>query len=209
MFPGQEGPPLGFAVGLGHEPKCRQATFGRNSRQATRVQVIRGKYVTLRPLLPGDAARLTDILRTPEVARWWTGYDRARVEAEFLVEEPNVTVYAIDVEDRLMGLIQVTEEPTPDFRHAAIDLFLDPVVHGRGLGPDAIRAVARHLIRDEGHHRLTIDPAADNEPAIRAYTKVGFRPIGRLRQYQRFPDGTWRDGLLMELLADELVEETG
>ncbi len=168
---------------------------------------IRGRRVTLRPLAAGDAARLAEILATPEVARWWTGYDQARVVAEFLTDEPNVTVHGIQDGERLIGMIQVTEEPTPDFRHASIDLFLDPAVHGRGLGPDAIRALARHLIRHDGHHRLTIDPATDNEAAIRAYRKVGFKAVGRMRQYQRFPDGTWRDGLLMDLLAEELEDD--
>jgi aminoglycoside 6'-N-acetyltransferase len=168
---------------------------------------IHGRRITLRPLVPADVDRLVEILRTPEVARWWTGYDRARVEFEFLVNEPNVTVYGIDFGGRLIGLIQVTEEPTPDFRHASIDLFIDQAAQGRGLGPDAIRALARHLIEHDRHHRLTIDPASDNEKAIRAYAKVGFRPVGRLRQYQRFPDGIWRDGLLMDLLADELVDD--
>jgi aminoglycoside 6'-N-acetyltransferase len=168
---------------------------------------IHGPNVALRPLVPGDAARLTEILQAPDVARWWTGYDRARVEAEFLVDEPNVTEYGIEHYGRLVGLIQVTEEPAPDFRHAAIDLFLDAAVHGQGLGPEAIRVLARHLFRHDGHHRLTIDPAADNGRAIRAYAKVGFRPVGRMRQYQRFPDGTWRDALLMDLLAEELVDD--
>jgi aminoglycoside 6'-N-acetyltransferase len=165
---------------------------------------IHGPDVTLRPIQPGDAARLTDILRTPEVARWWTGYDRTRVEAEFLTDEPDVTVHGIEVDGRLVGLIQVTEEPAPDFRHASIDLFLDPAAQGRGIGPEAIRTVARRLFEHDGHHRLTIDPAMDNERAIRAYAKVGFKPVGRMRQYQRFPDGTWRDALLMDLLAGEL-----
>ena len=168
---------------------------------------IHGRRVTLRPLVSGDAPRLAEILGTPEVARWWTGYDLARVESEFLVAEPNVVVYGIELDGRLIGLIQSTEEPEPDFRHASIDLFLDPAAQGRGLGPDAIRALARHLIEHDGHHRLTIDPAADNEQAIRAYTKVGFQPVGRLRQYQRFPDGGWRDGLLMDLLAHELEDD--
>jgi aminoglycoside 6'-N-acetyltransferase len=30
--------------------------------------------------------------------------------------------------------------------------------------------------------------------------------VGVLRSYERAPDGSWRDGLLMDLLADELVE---
>ena len=57
-------------------------------------------------------------------------------------------------------------------------------------------------MHDRGHHRLVIDPAADNEPAIRCYTAVGFRPVGVLRRYV---DGAgWHDGLLMDLLAEEL-----
>ena len=40
--------------------------------------------------------------------------------------------------------------------------------------------------------------------AIRAYGKVGFRPVGAMRRYERGPDGTFHDGLLMDLLADEL-----
>jgi aminoglycoside 6'-N-acetyltransferase len=167
---------------------------------------LRGSSVMLRPVVPADAAGLATILATPEVARWWPAYDRARVDAEYLVAEDDVTAWAILLDDHLVGLIQASEENEPEFRHASIDLFLDPAVHGQGLGSDAIRAVARHLIEDRGHHRLTIDPAADNEHAIRAYEKVGFRPVGRLRRYQRFPDGSWRDGLLMELLAEELSD---
>jgi aminoglycoside 6'-N-acetyltransferase len=166
---------------------------------------IRGERVTLRPVVPADLPGLLAILATPEVARWWPAYDRARVE-EFVAGEKDVMVYAIDLDERLVGLIQASEENEPEFRHASIDLFLDPRVHGQGIGPEAIRVVARDLIDRGGHHRLTIDPAADNDRAIRSYAKVGFRPVGRLRRYQRFPDGSWRDGLLMELLAEELRE---
>jgi aminoglycoside 6'-N-acetyltransferase len=90
------------------------------------------------------------------------------------------------------------------YRHAGIDLFLMTSYQGRGLGTDAVRTLAGYLIHERDHHRLTIDPAADNVAAIRAYEHVGFRPVGIMRSYERGPDGTWHDGLLMELLADEL-----
>ncbi len=93
----------------------------------------------------------------------------------------------------------------PDYRHAGIDLFLNPAAHGSGLGTDAVRTLARHLIDECGYHRLVIDPAADNIAAIRCYEKVGFRPVGIMRQYERGPDDTWHDGLLMDLLAAELT----
>ncbi len=104
----------------------------------------------------------------------------------------------------VIGLIQWAEEDDPDYRHASIDIYLDPPTHGRGLGTDAVATLAHHLFEHHGHHRLTIDPAADNGPAIRCYEKVGFRPVGVMRRYERGPDGTWHDGLLMDLLAEDL-----
>jgi aminoglycoside 6'-N-acetyltransferase len=86
-----------------------------------------------------------------------------------------------------------------------MDIFVDPARHGRGIGRDAVATLARYLVRERGHHRLVIDPAADNEPAIRCYAAVGFRPVGVMRQYERDPDGGgWHDGLLMDLLASDL-----
>jgi aminoglycoside 6'-N-acetyltransferase len=180
----------------------------RRPRRAARATLnpmeLHGKRVVLRPTTEADAPALAAILTTPEVARWWPSFDTARVEKELTGHDEDVDVYAIIVDGVLVGAIQSHEESDPEFRHAGIDLFLDPAHHGAGLGPDAITTLARHLIDERGHHRLTIDPAADNERAIRAYEKVGFRRVGRLRRYQHFPDGTWQDGLLMELLAEEL-----
>ena len=66
-----------------------------------------------------------------------------------------------------------------------------------------MRLVIEHLIAERGHHRFTIDPAAANERAIRAYQRLGFKRVGVMRRYERGADGSWHDGLLMDLLADE------
>lgn len=165
---------------------------------------LSGKHVTLRPPTEDDARTLARILGEASVARWWPGYDLERVRRE-MVDGDEEEPYVIEHEGRVVGYIQAVEENEPDFRHASIDLFMATDAQGQGLGPDAIRAVAVDLIDRRGHHRLTIDPAADNTAAIAAYTKVGFRPVGRLRRYQRIAPGVWVDGLLMEMLADELV----
>jgi aminoglycoside 6'-N-acetyltransferase len=90
------------------------------------------------------------------------------------------------------------------YRNANIDVYLTASRHGEGLGSEAVLVLARYLIEERGHHRLTIDPAAENRAAIRAYEKVGFRRVGVMRSYERGPDGTFHDGLLMEMVADEL-----
>ena len=119
---------------------------------------------------------------------------------------PYQTSFAIEVDGTVVGSIQVAEEEEPDYRHAGIDLFIDTDHQGRGLGPEAIRLLAGWLFDARGHHRLTIDPAAANARAIRAYERVGFRPVGIMRQYERGADGTWHDGLLMDLLPQDLRE---
>jgi aminoglycoside 6'-N-acetyltransferase len=159
-----------------------------------------GDHLVLRPLAPGDEAELRRIHATPEVARWWDAPD-----AGFpWTDEPDSTRLVIEVDGAVAGMIQYFEEPEPKYRHASVDLFLDPAFHGRGLGTEAVRRVVRHLVDECGHHRITIDPAAHNATAIRAYEKVGFRRVGVMRRYERDTGGTgWHDGLLMEYVTPE------
>jgi aminoglycoside 6'-N-acetyltransferase len=152
----------------------------------------------LRPLAPEDEAELLRIHSTPEVARWWDEPD----EGFPFTDDPESTRLAIEVDGAVAGMIQYAEELEPKYRHASIDLFLDPALHNQGHGTEAVRRVVRMLICERGHHRITIDPAAANTAAIRAYEKAGFRPVGVMRSYERDADGRgWHDGLLMELVA--------
>jgi aminoglycoside 6'-N-acetyltransferase len=168
--------------------------------------VIGARRVRLRPAEESDRARFAEILGAPEVSRWW-GDPAGNLDDAVAPEEGSVS-YAIELRagGETIGVIQSWAEEEPDFRHAGIDLALHPEFHGRGYGPEAIAALARHLFEHDGHHRITIDPAAANSNAIRAYERLGFKPVGVLRSYWRDPDGVWRDGLLMDLLAGELVE---
>lgn len=162
-----------------------------------------GSRVRLRPLEPADHAALRAILADPSVARWWGTDEPDAALADVVGQDGHVTL-VVDVDDAVAGAIMYAEEPDPDYRHAGIDLFLGAEHQGRGLGSEAIRVLARYLFEGRGHHRLTIDPAADNERAIRAYEAVGFRPVGIMRAYERGRDGSFHDGLLMDLLAGEL-----
>ncbi|MGW4380110.1 aminoglycoside 6'-N-acetyltransferase [Kitasatospora sp. NPDC004531] len=154
---------------------------------------LRGERVVLRPLAAGEEAVLARIVREPEVAAWWGP------------EEEFEGMLAVALDGEPIGAIQFAEESDPEYRHAGIDVFLTARRHGQGLGTDAVRTLARWLVRERGHHRLTIDPAAANTAAIRTYRKVGFKPVGIMRAYWRDPRGVWQDGLLMDLLADELT----
>ena len=154
----------------------------------------------LRPLAEGDEAELRRIHETPEVSRWWD----EPADGFPWTDDPEATRLAIEVDGAVAGMIQFGEELEPKYRHATIDLFVDPAFHGRGLGTEAVRRVVRILIEDRGHHRITIDPAVENTAAIRAYERAGFRPVGVMRAYERDTGGGgWHDGLLMELVVGD------
>lgn len=166
---------------------------------------LQGERVTLRPIRTADAPALVSILTEPEVARWW-GMQPPHQAADELVADDEAVVCAIEVDGDLVGCIQYYEEEDPDYRHAGMDIFLATAAQDRGLGSEALRLLGRYLVDQRGHHRLVIDPRADNERAIRAYERVGFRRVGLMRRYERGSDGEWHDGLLMDLLAGELVD---
>lgn len=164
---------------------------------------LRGDKVVLRPLQEADIPRLARIISNPVVEKWWTYHDEERLHRE-LFEDPDVVPFAVTLDGDLVGVIEYYEEHDADYAHAGIDIALDPeCCVGQGLGPDALRTLIRYLFEAKGHHRIIIDPAVDNERAIAAYKKVGFKPVGVMRQYERTGDGSWRDNLLLDLLRDE------
>jgi aminoglycoside 6'-N-acetyltransferase len=154
-----------------------------------------GERVTLRPLSAGDVPVLNAMVTQPGVREWW-GTDPT-VETE--------NAFTVVVAGEIAGWLAFYEEDDPDYRHGGLDIFLAPAFQDRGLGREALSLAARWLLEARGHHRLIIDPAAANARAIKAYTAIGFRPVGVMRRYERGSDGTWHDGLLMDMLAEEFT----
>src|ERR1700761_7082422 len=172
---------------------------------ADRGPVLAGRRGRVRPGGPGDGARLREILAEPSVSQWWGEPDPLPVIEEALRGEDGEILLVMEIGGGVAGGIQYSEENEPMYRHAGIDIYLGTRFQGQGAGTEAVALLARYLFEERGHHRIIIDPAAHNERAIRSYAKVGFRPVGVMRQYERGPDGQFHDGLLMDLLRDELV----
>ena len=162
--------------------------------------ILRGERVLLRRGRPEDTEGLFQIRNEPEVVRWWGSDEIEEISDQFIEADEG---FVIEADGEVVGAIQYHEEDDPMYRHAGMDIFLTASRHGQGLGTEAIRLLASYLFEERGHHRLRIDPAADNLAAIRAYERVGFRRVGIMRKYERGPDGVWHDGLLMDMLKEE------
>jgi aminoglycoside 6'-N-acetyltransferase len=162
--------------------------------------MLSGPRVRLVAVAPEHRERLGELRLEPGVLRWWQD-----PQDGWLDDEADTVKYAVLLDARVIGYAEWYEETDATYRHAGVDLFLDPDFHRQGLGTETMQVICAHLIDDHGFHRIVIDPEVENEVAIACYRKVGFRPVGVMRRYQRDRFGEWKDGLLLDLLADELV----
>lgn len=165
---------------------------------------IDGRLTLMRAPREGEReAAARQMAAGPETSRWWSA-DEGKVGR--WLADPSAALLIIESGGRSAGIVQLYEEPDPDYRSASIDIAVFDTFQGQGVGADALRAVARWLFTEGGHHRITIDPAVANIRAVHVYEKVGFRPVGVMRDYERSDDGGWHDNLLLDLLPEDLTE---
>jgi aminoglycoside 6'-N-acetyltransferase len=167
------------------------------------LPLLQGERVTLRVIEEADLEPLAAIIREPGVAEWWGEAEEPERLRDNLRMDGDA--WAIEADGELAGWLGFSEETEPEYRSVGLDISLAGRFQGQGIGPDALRTAIRWFATERGHHRFTIDPAAHNERAVKAYTAVGFKPVGILRRAELGPDGDWHDGLLMDLLIDELT----
>lgn len=92
-----------------------------------------------------------------------------------------------------------------DYRNRTAEMGIyigDAECRGKGYGSEATKMILSFAFRVLGLHNVMLRVYEYNEPAIRVYTKAGFREIGRRSQSQ-FMDGRFWDVILMECLASD------
>jgi aminoglycoside 6'-N-acetyltransferase len=148
--------------------------------------LVHGRLTTLRPADGDDVDRLVAWHADPEVARYWDGETFTRAEMAERLARPDVEAWIVEEAGEPVGYLQVHPE--------GLDMFLVPSARGRGLGPDAARAMTRHLVDERGRARVTVDPYAWNEGAVRAWERAGFAEVSR----HEADDGHTTPWILME-----------
>jgi len=101
----------------------------------------------------------------------------------------NTALFAIDWRHRRAGFgIMIGEQDCWD----------------QGYGTEATRLLLGLAFRQLGLHKVWLHVDADNERAIRAYTRAGFRREGVLRD-DIYYDGRFHDTITMGILSTEFV----
>jgi aminoglycoside 6'-N-acetyltransferase len=138
---------------------------------------LHGRLTQVRPASEDDADLLVAWHADPDVSRYWDDETFTRDEILERLRRPDVDAYIVEAGGATIGYLQAWwDEDQP--RRGGIDMFLVPSARGRGLGPDAARAVTESLLAS-GWTSVTVDPYTWNEPAIRAWRRAGFVELER------------------------------
>ena len=137
---------------------------------------VRGELTTVRAANEDDVPLLARWHADPEVSRYWDDKTYTEDELRARLFERDVDAFIVEADGEPVGYLQAWWEED-ESRRGGIDMFLIPAARGRGLGPDAARALTTHLLQDRGWARVTVDPYAWNETAIRAWRKAGFEQV--------------------------------
>jgi aminoglycoside 6'-N-acetyltransferase len=135
---------------------------------------VRGTKTTLRLATGADVSLLVGWHADPEVSRYWDGKIYTAATMREKLGRPDFEPYIVEEDGKPVGYIQAWWEPDGDA--AGMDMFLAPSARGRGLGPDAAAALARHML-ERGWARVTTDPYVWNERAVRAWRRAGFEDV--------------------------------
>lgn len=129
----------------------------------------------MRPATEADVDRLAAWHADPDVARFWDGEIFTADEIRERLRRIDVDPWIVEEEGEPVGYLQAWwEDDEP--RRGGLDGFLIPSARGRGLMPDAARALATELLA-QGWSDVTVDPYLWNQTAVRAWQRAGFDPV--------------------------------
>jgi aminoglycoside 6'-N-acetyltransferase len=138
---------------------------------------IHGRLTTVRPATDDDVDLLVAWHADPEVSRYWDDETFTAEQMRARLQREPVDAWVIEADGAPVGYLQSWwEEHEPS--RGGLDGFLVPDARGRGLMPDAARALAQSLLA-AGWASVTVDPYASNDRALRAWAKAGFVEVSR------------------------------
>jgi diamine N-acetyltransferase len=183
-----------------------QADAGHKERPLVNIT---GELVALGPLRPelnATYARWFNDFATTQalgdIAPPWTA---ARQDAWYTAEVTTPSLIPFTVYDRATWQpIGTTALLDVDFRHRTAEYGIiigEAAFRGSGRGTEITRLMVAYALTTLGLHNVLLTVYSFNVAGIRAYTKAGFREIGRQRECY-FLAGRWWDRVYMEVMQD-------
>ena len=185
-------------------PRVRWA----NAMSAT----IRGVLVAIRPLTPGDAQSLDEVLRDRTATKYLPPRVQHETGSQFvrrvLREQRSGDGFSFAIVVRgshdVVGQVRIMDWSRAE-RWAEVGVWLKRKDWGKGYGTEAVRLACHFGFRLMHLHRVLAKVVAGNDPSATMLRKLGFRHEGTLRGDARV-GRAWTDVWVYGLLRGELKE---
>lgn len=107
------------------------------------------------------------------------------------------------VEGKVVGGASIHPKTDKHAHIASYGVFIQKSYRNLGLGTALTKELVE-IAKKRGVEILQLSVYATNKRAINVYQKCGFKEAGRLKNGIKFPDGTYADEIIMELLLNQL-----
>lgn len=138
----------------------------------------------LRPVVSSDWPRIEGWLARPDIQRWWGSREAALAEIRLVTQTPSAICRVIMAGGEPVGYAHAIDAAywgaaLPGGMPAGTwdaDIFIAAPEHrGRGAGHKALRDLASEVFSTTLAPAMSVFVPVENEAAVRAYEKAGFR----------------------------------
>jgi len=192
------------------EARPDRAQEGRTAAFGVRddVGMIRGKKVSLRPVMESDYPLIRQWMNHPEIWRYMDyeePYSLQDVREDIERSREEGQPFAILVGDRPIGRIGLNQFRRRD-RICSFHMFIgEPAYWGKGYARDAVMALLSYAFERFDLHQVELWTLADNNRAVGTYERCGFVLEGRLRE-RSWKEGHWVDHVVMSVNREEFAK---
>lgn len=171
--------------------------------------MIEGRSIDFRAVEDEDANTFYNWFNDPEVTRFLhvpfptISLAEERAIVERLRDNKDQHTFAIVLKDGALIGTCALRNFNWSARSAEIGIVIgEKAQWGKGYGGDAVDLLLTIAFQSLNLHKVWLTCATYNERGLRAYSRLGFREDGRMRD-DRFMDGRYHDTVVMSILEDE------
>lgn len=138
--------------------------------------------VTLREV---DALNFDEIVSMKRESNMYVGSPEF-VLAEAYVYRGDSAAFGIYSDEIPVGLVVIRDRPEEGYPYSFTGLFIADDFQRRGFGREAVEAIMQKFRAEGKRGEVEIQVHQDNLPAIKIYTRCGFRETGRAKWNAEF-----------------------
>lgn len=173
--------------------------------------IIKGSRVYLKSFLLSDVSeRVFEWMRDNEVVKYIESeppgsLKELRLFYSKIIKSNTNSMFAIFTKDKNVHIGNV-KLGNINFKYKFADLGIvigKKEYWGKGYCQESVRLLLKHAFKTLKLHKIFLSVNAENEAAISAYLRVGFKIEGRLREFYYYK-GRYIDRIYMGILKNEL-----